>query len=128
MRAEPRSELQIFAWTVAGGLGIPEWHGLPSQNEGPGSDIRFAASTSRIFRDRFRDRAEVSVGQGHDDLKKWRSKKLRDDGIVSLICPTCQNVFAGFSPKASMPATRCCFAWDCLRYLSWERELRLRHA
>src|SRR6266481_1172308 len=23
--------------------------------------------------------------------------KLRDDGIVPLICPTCQNVFAGFA-------------------------------
>jgi hypothetical protein len=22
---------------------------------------------------------------------------LRDDGIVPLICPTCQNVFAGFA-------------------------------
>ncbi len=30
--------------------------------------------------------------------------KLRDDGIVPLICPTCQNVIAG-SLKASMPAT-----------------------
>src|SRR5882724_10480620 len=27
---------------------------------------------------------------------------LRDDGIVPLICPTCQNVFAG-SLKASIP-------------------------
>ena len=30
--------------------------------------------------------------------------KLRDDGIVPVICPTCQNVFAR-SLKASMPAT-----------------------
>jgi len=29
---------------------------------------------------------------------------LRDDEDVPLICPTCQNVFAG-SLKASMPAT-----------------------
>ena len=32
----------------------------------------------------------------------WASYKLRDDAIVPLICPTCQNVFAG---KESMPAT-----------------------
>ncbi len=49
--------------------------------------------------------------------------KLRDDGIVPLICPTCQNVFAG-SLKASMPATTCYFAWGCFRYFSWEREPR----
>jgi len=28
-------------------------------------------------------------------LKNWRSYKLRDDEVVPLICPTCQNVFAG---------------------------------
>src|SRR5882757_9684178 len=28
---------------------------------------------------------------------RWASCKLRDDGIVPLICPTCQNVFAGFA-------------------------------
>ncbi len=33
----------------------------------------------------------------------WAFYKLRDDGIVPLICPTCQNVFEG-SLKASMPA------------------------
>src|SRR5712675_439074 len=27
----------------------------------------------------------------------WAFCKLRDDGIVPLICPTCQNVFAGFA-------------------------------
>jgi hypothetical protein len=32
----------------------------------------------------------------------WASYKLRNDAIVPLICPTCQNVFAG---KESMPAT-----------------------
>src|SRR5712671_1776337 len=41
--------------------------------------------------------------------------------MVPLICPTCQNVFAG---KASMPATPCYFAWGCFRYFSWEREPR----
>ena len=46
----------------------------------------------------------------------WAFYKLRDDGIVPLICPTCQNVFAG---KASMPATPCYFAWGCFRYFSW---------
>jgi hypothetical protein len=35
---------------------------------------------------------------GHGRLCKWR-----DDGMVRLICPTCQNVFAG---NASMSATR----------------------
>jgi hypothetical protein len=34
----------------------------------------------------------------------WAFYKLRDGGTVPLICPTCQNVFAG-SLKASMPAT-----------------------
>jgi hypothetical protein len=38
-------------------------------------------------------------GQGHG-----RFYKLRDDEIVPLICPTCQNVFAR-SLKASMPTT-----------------------
>jgi hypothetical protein len=33
----------------------------------------------------------------------WAFYKLRDDGIVPLICPTCQNVFAA-SLKAFMPA------------------------
>ena len=35
-------------------------------------------------------------------LQYWQSCKLRDEGFVPLICPTCQNVFSG---KASMPAT-----------------------
>jgi hypothetical protein len=37
-----------------------------------------------------------------DGQRHGRFYKLRDDGMVPLICPTCQNVFAG---KASMPAT-----------------------
>jgi hypothetical protein len=39
--------------------------------------------------------------------------KLRDAGIVPVICPTCQNVFAC---KASMPAIPSYFAWGCFRY------------
>ena len=46
---------------------------------------------------------------------------MRDDGIVPLICPTCQNVFAGVR---SEHRPRCYFAWGCFRYFSWERERR----
>jgi hypothetical protein len=46
-----------------------------------------------------------------------------DDGLVPVICPTCQNVFAG-SPKASMPATPRYFAWGCFRYFGRERAPR----
>ena len=49
--------------------------------------------------------------------------KLRDDRPVPVICPTCQNVFAG-SLKASMPATPCYFAWGCFRYFSLGRAPR----
>ena len=45
------------------------------------------------------------------------SDKMREDGLMPLICPTRQNVFAG-SLKASMPATPCYFAWGCFRYFS----------
>src|ERR1700682_4117306 len=56
-------------------------------------------------------------GQRYGRFYKWR-----DDAMVPLICPSCQNVFAG---KASMPATPpCYFAWGCFRYFSWEREPR----
>jgi hypothetical protein len=48
---------------------------------------------------------------------------LRDDAAVPLICPTCQNVFAG-SLKASMKAITGYFAWGCFRYFSWERQPR----
>jgi hypothetical protein len=61
------------------------------------------------------------MDQGHrnfDGQRHRRFYKLRDDGMVPLICPTCQNVFAG---KASMPATPRYFAWGCFRYFSWER-------
>jgi hypothetical protein len=34
--------------------------------------------------------------------RPWAVYQLRDDRLVPLICPTCQNVFAG---KASMPAS-----------------------
>jgi hypothetical protein len=40
-------------------------------------------------------------------------RHLREDGIVPLICPTCQNVF---TLKASMPTTASYFAWGCFRY------------
>jgi hypothetical protein len=49
-------------------------------------------------------------GQRHGRFYKWR-----DDAMVPLICPTCQNVFAG---KASMPAPPCYFAWGCFQYFS----------
>src|SRR6266436_8165450 len=49
--------------------------------------------------------------------------KLRDDGIVPLICPTCQNVFAGCS-KHPCQRPPCYFAWGCFRYFSWKREPR----
>src|SRR6266568_3925675 len=40
--------------------------------------------------------------------------------MVPLICPTCQNVFAG-SLNESMPATpKGYFAWGCFRYFSLE--------
>src|SRR6266851_2362367 len=51
----------------------------------------------RIFCLQSRRRARCRTGP-------WAFYKSRDDGIVPLICPTCQNVFAG-SLKASMPAT-----------------------
>jgi hypothetical protein len=41
----------------------------------------------------------VRIGNGQ---RHRRFYKLRDDGMLPLICPTCQNVCAG---KASMPAT-----------------------
>jgi hypothetical protein len=57
-----------------------------------------------------RNRADApAIGQGQGVYKLW------DDGIMPLICPTCQNVFAG-SLKASMPAATGYFAWGCFRY------------
>jgi hypothetical protein len=53
----------------------------------------------------------------------WASYKLREDELMPLICPTCQNVFAG-SLKTSPPATLGYFAWGCFRYFSWERAPR----
>src|SRR5882672_10316498 len=50
----------------------------------------------RIFRLQSRRRARCRAGP-------WAFCKLRDDGIVPLICPTCQNVFAGFAQ--SIPAS-----------------------
>jgi hypothetical protein len=59
--------------------------------------------------------------------------KLGEDKLVPLICPTCQNIFAG-SLKASMPTIAGYFAWGCFRYfwlggacqLSPWRPVRLR--
>ncbi len=44
----------------------------------------------RIFCLQSRRRARCRAGP-------WAFCKLRDDGIVPLICPTCQNVFAGIA-------------------------------
>jgi hypothetical protein len=37
-------------------------------------------------------------------VRRVNDRRVLNGGIVPLICPTCQNVFAG-SLKASMPAT-----------------------
>jgi hypothetical protein len=47
---------------------------------------------------------------------------LRDDTIVPLICPTCQN-FRRISQSIQASAP-CYFAWGCFRYFSWKREPR----
>jgi hypothetical protein len=57
---------------------------------------RFIAARAREY---FR-----SIGAPRFFAGPWAFYKLRDGGTVPLICPTCQNVFAG-SLKASMPAT-----------------------
>jgi hypothetical protein len=51
----------------------------------------------------------------------WGFCKLRDDGTVPVICPTCQMSWRG---KASMPAAACYFAWGCFRCFGWKRESR----
>jgi hypothetical protein len=55
---------------------------------------------------------QPAVGPGH--FCKWR-----DGVIVPVICPTCQNVFAG-PVKTSMLAAKSYFAWGCFRYFSLE--------
>jgi len=40
-----------------------------------------------------------------DGQRHGPSYKLREDGIVPLICPTCQNVFAGKTSGQATPAT-----------------------
>jgi hypothetical protein len=42
------------------------------------------------------DRAKAAAGQGQGRSRKMRIFcKWRDDVIVPVICPTCQNVFKG---------------------------------
>jgi hypothetical protein len=53
----------------------------------------------------------------------WAFYKLREDGVVPVICPTCQNVFA---LKASMPAPPSYFAWGCFRYFLFRFMARRR--
>src|SRR6202051_1573062 len=43
--------------------------------------------------------------------------RLRDNAIVPLICPTCQNVFKG---RSKPPALTRYFAWGCFRYFGLE--------
>ena len=43
--------------------------------------------------------------------------RLRDDAIVPVICPTCQNVFAGVQ-SLQRPGAIC--AWGCFRYFGLE--------
>jgi hypothetical protein len=57
---------------------------------------------------------QPAVGPGHGHFCKWR-----DGVIVPVICPTCQNVFAG-PVKTSMLAAKSYFAWGCFRYFSLE--------
>src|SRR5467141_3737495 len=53
----------------------------------------------------------------------WAFCKLRDDGIVPLICPTCQNVFEGIRSKHPCQRPPCYFAWGCFRYFSWKPDM-----
>ncbi len=62
---------------------------------------------------------EPVVGQG-----PWAFCKWRDDGIVPLICPTCQNVFAGIAQSYPCQRPPCYFAWGCFRYFGWKPEPR----
>src|SRR5688572_15789382 len=56
--------------------------------------------------------------RGHGRVYNWR-----DGGIVPVICPTCQSVFAA---ESSIPAALCFqgvpfFAWGCFRYFCLPR-------
>src|SRR6267142_3377643 len=53
----------------------------------------------------------------------WAFCKLRDDGIVPLFCPTCQNVFEGIRSKHPCQRPPCYFAWGCFRYFSWKPDM-----
>jgi hypothetical protein len=60
-----------------------------------------------------RSRRSARVGRAMS-VHQWR-----DDGIVPLICPTCQNVFAARYVRAS--DRQAIFAWGCFRFFDWER-------
>jgi hypothetical protein len=99
---------------------ISPWAGASQSAHGPATRRPSFAVASRCNLNGRKfwacHRAEKpAVRQGHRSFSKWR-----DDRIVPLICPTCQNVFAG-SVKASMPATPCYFAWGCFRYFRVRR-------
>src|SRR5437899_1007810 len=65
--------------------------------------------------------------QSRRTARRWTGSgtfyRLRDDVVVPLICPTCQNVFLR-ALKASVPEAACYFAWGCFRYFSRERGRR----
>jgi hypothetical protein len=46
---------------------------------------------------------------------------LRDDGILQVICPTCQNVFA----ESACQRPPGYFAWGCFRYFLCESRFGL---
>ena len=52
----------------------------------------------------------------------WAFYKLREDGIVPVICPTCQIVLA---PNARCQRPPCYFAWGCFRYFAIPRLRRV---
>jgi hypothetical protein len=56
------------------------------------------------------DGGEVALQPDHQ-LGIGSAPKLREIAIVQVICPTCQNVFAGMAYR-SFPY----FAWGCFRY------------
>ena len=83
-------------------------------------DIELLADCSRNIRgepEKFTRSSRAEIGLQSRREPDGRFYKWRDDAIVPVICPTCQNVFAG---NASMPAPPpCYFAWGCFRYFGW---------
>jgi hypothetical protein len=73
--------------------------------------VRVKAPVARAFA--VASRCNFNCGQGFFACNRaggarcragpWTFCKWRDDRIVPLICPTCQNVFAGFAQ--SLPAS-----------------------